>query len=141
MTLSEKARHELEMEFLQEDLGRLPAEVPVRTIKRRLTRFLVEHELTATPESALAAAVRCLDEVAAAWAASPARINEHVVDGVRQAATILAEAVERAGLTPPAQPTPKPPGPPDVVDVRLIDGTLVDQYEVQPGGLGLWAPP
>lgn len=125
MTLNDREAFNLEMEFLQQDLGRLPSEMPITTFKRELTRTLYERATAdegtcprplipaahSAIEDTLSAVVLCLDKVVPgrrpAWSR---RVSRRFVDGVRAAATIISEAAARAGLKTPAQPVPQQPG-------------------------------
>jgi hypothetical protein len=126
MTLTDRQATNLEMEFLQSDLGRLGPEMPISTIKRELTRALYERVTAdegicprpiipaahAAIEDTVRAVVGALDKVVTAWerpGSGAAFIPRNIVDGVRTAAAIISEAAERAGLTMPVQPTPVPP--------------------------------
>lgn len=140
--LTDRQAVNLEMEFLQQDLGRLPSEMPVTTIKRELTRTLYERftagegvcprPLLPGPEAAIrdavAAVVKALDQVVTAWEGQiVSKAQPHIVDGVRTAATIITEAAARAGLSMPVQPTPAPPydvEPDEVIDE--IEGSTLD---------------
>ncbi len=122
MTLTDRQAFNLEMEFLQQDLGRVPSEMPITTFKRELTRALYERATAdegvcprplipaahSAIEDTVAAVVRCLDKVVTAWEQKKV-ISAHIVDGVRTAATIITEAAERAGMAMPAQPAPGHP--------------------------------
>ena len=126
MTLNDREAFNLEMEFLQQDLGRLPSEMPITTFKRELTRTLYERATAdegtcprplipaahSAIEDTLSAVVLCLDKVVTAWekAGVVTKGQPQVVDGVRAAATIISEAAARAGLKTPAQPVPQQPG-------------------------------
>lgn len=133
--LNERQRVALDKELLQADLGRLAGEAAVTTIRRELTRALVERPF-AGPEDVVGWVVGCLDKVVVAWSRPTARIDDHVVDGVRAAARIVAEAAERAGLTMPVQPATEQPG--IVADVDPATAEEVRE-ETLLAGKG-WAP-
>lgn len=98
MTLTERQAFDLEMEFLNADLGRLPSEMPVTTIKRELTRALYERP-SASAQEVISWVVTALDKVVTAWEGQVvAKAQPQVVDGVRTAASIIVSAAERAGL-------------------------------------------
>lgn len=131
MTLTKAQRHKLEMEFLAADLGQLVTEAPVTTATRALTRLLVERGHAVTAEQALAAAVTCLDKVVTAWERPTAHIDARLIDGVRTAATCIAEAAERAGLTMPTQPKPEQPGGDGQAEIEdAEDAAEDDEVEV-----------
>ena len=152
MTLTDRQATNLEMEFLQSDLGRVPSEMPITTIKRELTRALYER-VTADEgtcprpiipvahsaiEDAVAAVVAALDKVVTAWEKATVVTNAQpqVVDGVRAAATIIAEAAERAGLTMPVQPKPAPAYDVDAeAGEGMVDGVPAADWTPSDGGL------
>lgn len=145
MTLTDRQAHALEMEFLQHDLGRAPSEMPVSTAKRELTRALYERSTTddgvcprplipaahSAIQDTVAAVIRCLDQVVTAWEGErsvTSKAQPQVADGVRAAATIIAEAAQRAGLTTPDQPVPEASYE---ASARKADrDQLADRYEV-----------
>ena len=149
MTLTDRQATNLEMEFLQSDLGRAPSEMPITTIKRELTRALYERATAdegvcprplipaahSAIEDTLSAVVRCLDKVVTAWekAGVVTKGQPQVVDGVRAAATIISEAATRAGLTMPAQPVPQQPG--EAEDEATADGQPAADWTPSDGGL------
>lgn len=144
MTLTDRQATNLEMEFLQQDLGRLPEEMPVSTIKRELTRALYERVTVdegtcprpiipathSAVQDAVRAVVGALDKLVTAWAKAHVtpQAQPQVVDGVRAAATLIAEAAQRAGLTTPDQPLPEAPY--ELSDADLAADQLADRYEV-----------
>ena len=152
MTLTDRQAFNLEMEFLQQDLGRLPSEMPISTIKRELTRALYERATTnegtcprpiipvahSAIEDAVAAVVAALDKVVTAWEKATVVTNAQpqVVDGVRAAATIIAEAAERAGLTMPVPPKPAPAYDVDAeAGEGMVDGVPAADWTPSDGGL------
>lgn len=152
MTLTDRQALDLEMEFLQQDLGRLPSATPAAAAKRELTRALYERATAdegvsprplvpaahAAIQDTVRAVVSALDKVVTAWEASTvvSKGQPQIVDGVRTAAAFIAAAAERAGLTMPAQPKPMPAGAPTVPDEQLVE----DIWPAGPAIAGPTAP-
>jgi hypothetical protein len=152
MTLTDRQATALEMEFLQGELGRLPSEMPISTIKRELTRTLYERATAdegtcprpiipaahSAIEDTVRAVVGALDKVVTAWErpnSGAAFIPRNIVDGVRTAAAIISEAAERAGLTMPTQPAPAPVYDVEVNEDDLVDGQPAAEWTPSDGGL------
>lgn len=143
MTLTDRQRTELE--FLAADLGKFSREAPLSTIKRELTRALHEAPF-ASPERVIGWVINCLDRVVAQWERPELHLDPKVTDGVRQAATIICQAAERAGLSTPTQPVPRRPGEPasaaelaevaaDTIDAQLSEGVPDAVWVPSDGGL------
>lgn len=134
MGLTDQQRLALDREFLYTDV-RPRNEAPVTTISRTLTRALFEAP-AATPEQTIGFVVACLDQIVIAWARPTSKIDRQVVDGVRAACRIVADAAERAGLTMPSQPPSEQPGQP----VHLDDDDLND-IPIETVSASLFDPP